>query len=194
MEKKRLLFLCLIIVAGVFLASCDDDEQKRAVVTVASINDNAPFFSDVLEQDTINGDWVKEDFVRVIFRNQPYNSFVTTGPDRPLSDFLVTNYTITWARTDGGTGVPPTYNGATSITVPSGELGEGFVVLVPYEVKNSALLSDINYNGANFPDELLMIANITFTGHEVGAEGRDQSFSAGLSVSFADPVIQTKDN
>ena len=112
MNRKVLFFMCFIAVVGIFLASCNNDsEQNRAVVTVASINDNAPFLSDVLDQgDTlyyagttieyVDDDFVVEDLVEVIFQNQPYNMFTLTGTNLPLSDFLVTRYRVQWRRTD----------------------------------------------------------------------------------------------
>lgn len=205
MKRKTLFFIIMIAAVGTFLASCNtDSEENRAVVTVVSINQNAPFFSDVLNQgDTLctnnvcppagsyflADDYVQEDYVEVIFQNRPYNNLVFTGPGRPYYDFLITRYQVDWRRTDGGTGVPPSYSGATSINVGSDELSFGQVLLVPFEDKNSPLLSSINYLGAGFPDEYLMIADITFWGHEVGAGGREQSFVASVSVSFADPVV-----
>jgi hypothetical protein len=210
MKRNTIFFICFIAAVGVFVASCNNDyEENRAVVTVASINQNAPFFSDVLEQgDTLcvnntcppagsyyyADDFVREDVVEVVFNNRPYNLFTTTGPGQPLSDFLITRYRVDWRRTDGGAGVPVPYEGATSIMVPSNDIGVGYVLLVPYEAKNTALMTAINYNGAAFPDEYLMIADITFWGHEVGAQGREWSFGASLSVSFADPVVVTEEN
>lgn len=207
MKRKSLFLLCIIAVAGAFLASCNDDEQNRAVVTVAGINDNLPFFSDVLDQgDTVfvsgscpactpftADDFFREDYVTVAFQNRPYNVFVTTGPNLPYNDFLVTRYRVDWQRTDGGTGVPLSYNGATAITVPSGETVVAAVLLVPYEVKNTPLMSSINYLGATFPDEYLMIATMTFWGHEVGSD-REQSFQGSISANFADPVVKTENN
>jgi hypothetical protein len=198
--------MCFIAVTGIFLASCNNDsEENRAVVTVASINGNAPFFSDVLEQgDTLcandvcppAGSWytaddfVGEDYVEVIFQNQPYHPIMLTGPNLPLSDFLVTRYRVDWRRADGGSGVPPSYEGATSISVKSEEMAVGYVLLVPADQKNSALLAPLQYA----PGEYLMIADITFWGHEVGAQGREWSFNASLSVSFADWIRKTERN
>jgi hypothetical protein len=213
MNRKITLFACLALVVGVFLASCNDaGENGRAVVTVSSMNGNAPFFSDVLEQGdslffppggplaglplTLD-DFVGEDWVPVTFYNRPYNDFATTGPGKPFNDFLVTGYHVTWRRVDGGVGIPPAYTGATNINVPSGKEIGALILLVPYEVKNTPLMTAINYNnpppGGAFPDEYLMIAHVEFTGHEVGTD-RDQTFSAEVSVNFADPVVVTERN
>jgi hypothetical protein len=206
MNRKILFFMCFIAVVGIFLASCNNDsEENRAVVTVASINGNAPFFSDVLDQgDTVYvagtiipyraDDFVREDYVEVVFQNQPYSPILLTGPNLPLSDFLVTRYRVQWRRVDGGMNVPPTYEGATSISVKSKEMAIGYVLLVPAEVKNSPLMMSINYDGTSWPDEYLMIADITFWGHEIGSQSREWSFDASVSVSFADPVVESEDD
>lgn len=212
MSRKLTLFACFAVLVGVFLASCDTDgEQKRSIVTVSSMNNNAPFFSDVLEQgDTLyyppgvpftQDDFVKEDWCPIILKNTPYNTIVFTGPDRPYSDFLVTHYHVQWRRVDGGGPVPGPSDGATNINVPSGEEVEANILLIPYEVKNTALMMSINYLNPGpgpapapaFPDEFLMVADVTLYGHEVGT-GREQEFTASVSVSFGDPVVKTEKN
>ena len=203
MNRKTILFCGLIVVAAVVLASCNGEETHRAVVTVASINESGPFFSDVLEQgDTLfvggvaytADDYIKEDWIPVTFYNRPYNSITTTGPGQALSDFLITGYRVEWRRTDGGvpTDIPPPYDGGMSLLLPSNEITTAAIVLVPYETKLAPFLTAINYLGASFPDEILTIATITFTGHEVGSDN-DWTFSADLSVNFADAVVESED-
>ena len=207
MNRKLILFVLVVGVFSAFVASCQNEsEENRAVVTIASINGNIPFFSDVIEQgDTLYfpayptpylaDDFVREDFVVVGFYNRPYNNFTTTGVGKPLSDFLVTRYLVEYRRADGGPAdeVPPTFEGATSVLVPSNSLVEAAVLLCPYEAKNTSPLWDISYLGALWPDEILTIATITFWGHEVGTN-REWSFQASLTVNFADPVVETKDD
>lgn len=204
MKRKFTLFALVLGILGVLIASCQNEpEENRAVVIVPSINENAPFFSDVLDQgDTLYvagdpytiDDFIREDFVPVSFYNRPYNAFTTTGPGEPLSDFLVTRYRVEWRRTDGGPAdeVPPTYDGATSVMVPSNSIVTASVLLVPAEVKNMDFMRLINYLNPGFPDEYLMIARFTFWGHEVGTN-REWSFNAELSVDFADPVVESED-
>jgi hypothetical protein len=202
MKRKLLFFTCGLGMLIVLLVSCQTDpEEKRSVITVAAINDNAPVFSDVYEQgDSVrrdNGVWVeyddyvKEDHVKVLFYNRPYDPIVFTGPGRPFGEYLVTRYRVEWERTDGGAEKPPTYYGATSISVPTESFIEGYVVLVPYEVKNMPFLVNIRYNELGAGGEILCIAHITFWGHEVGT-GRETRFSASVSVNFADLVVKSK--
>jgi hypothetical protein len=212
MNRKFMFFALVLGTLAVVVASCNNEsEENRAVVIVPSINENAPFFSDVMDQgDTLYvgglpytvDDFIREDFVPIAFYNRPYNAFTTTGPGDPLSDFLITRYRVEWRRADGGPAdeVPPTYDGATSIMVPSNTIITGYVLLVPAEVKNMPFMQDINYlhkptdvPPGNWPDEYLMIAHFTFWGHEVGTK-REWSFEAELSVNFADPVVESEDD
>lgn len=197
MNRKLTAFAVMIGIFAVFVASCENEqEENRAVVIVSSINENAPFFSDVLEQgDTVYvaglpytvDDFISEDYVLVTFYNRPYNNFTTTGPGLPLSDFLITRYRVDWRRTDGGDPaelVP--IDGATSVQVPSNTLVEAAILLVPFQAKNNPFLSALQYS----PGEIMAIAHITFWGHEVGTN-REWSFEAEVSVNFGDWIIET---
>jgi hypothetical protein len=175
MNRKSLFLLSFIAVAGVGLASCDDNDFNRSVITVASINENGPFFSDVIDSNNV----VHEDYVAVMIQNRPYNVFVTTGPDLPYSDFVVTRYRVEWRRVDGGVGVPATYEGATSMSIPSGDMVAGSILLVPAIEKLTPLMTAL-YGGG----EYVMVAMITFWGHEGGVE-RETEFQASLTVTFA---------
>jgi hypothetical protein len=198
MKRKLTAFAVIIGIFAIFVASCDNEsEENRAVVIVSSINDNAPFFSDVIEQgDTIYvgglpytvDDFIAEDYVPVTFYNRPYNDFTTTSPGGPLSDFLITRYRVEWRRADGSDGeVPARYDGATSVQVPSNTFVTAAFLLVPFQAKNSPLLMPLRYS----PDEILAIARLTFWGHEVGST-REWSVAAELSVNFGDWIIETK--
>lgn len=209
MKLKVAFFASLILVAGLVLGSCNNNnESQRSVVTVTSINGNAPFLSDVLDQGdstyTSGGapvtqdDFVMEDWVPVVFKNRSYLPG-TMGPNEPLSDFIITRYRVEWRWNEpsGGLGLPPPHDGATSLSIPSGEEVLGFFLLVPYEVKNSALMTAINYLNPGpppgaWPDEYLMIASITFWGHEVGSED-EWEIPIELTVNFADPVVPSEE-
>lgn len=198
MKRKLTIYLGLIALFAIVLGSCSG-ESNRAVVTVAAMNDANPFFSDVLEQgDTVlvngvpytNDDFVREDWITVTFHNTPY-AVTTTSSAGLLSDYMITGYRVDWRRTDGGANVPLPYQGAMSLLVPANEFVTSSIVLVPYETKLLPFLSDINYLGPSFPDEILTIATVTFVGHEVGSE-TEWTFSGEISVNFADAVVKTE--
>ena len=199
MKRKIVAFSLVVGLIAVIAGSCENEsENNRAVVIVSSINENVPFFSDVLEQgDTVLvggsyytvDDFITEDYVLVTFYNRPYNDFTTTGPAKPLSDFLITRYRVEWRlATDSSGPVPSMYEGATSIQVPANTLVSAAVLLVPFQLKSET--------GIFFPywysnDEILSIAHLTFWGHEVGSD-REWSLAAELSVNFGDWIIETK--
>lgn len=198
MKRKLMAFAVTMGIFAVLAASCDNEsEENRAVVIVSSINENVPYFSDVLEQgDTVMvggvyyevDDFIAEDYVVATFYNRPYNSFTTTGPGAPLSDFIITRYRVEWRTADGSAAeLPPVYDGATSVQVPTNTYVSAAFLLVPYGVKNLASFAALRYS----PDEILAIAHITFWGHEVGTE-REWSLAAEMSVSFGDWIIETK--
>ena len=199
MKRKILAFSLVVGLIAVIAGSCENDsESNRAVVIVSSINENVPYFSDVLEQgDTVLvggsyytvDDFITEDYVLVTFYNRPYNDFTTTGPGQPLSDFLITRYRVEWRLASGSSGdVPPVFEGATSIQVPSNTLVSAGVLLVPFELKaNGGILFPLWYSN----DEVLAIAHLTFWGHEVGSD-REWSLAAELTVNFGDWIIETK--
>ena len=202
MNRKLILFVG-VLALSVALVACSgtENESNRQVITVSSMNLNSPFFSDVLDQgDTlfvgglpyVADDFLQEDWVPVTFYNRPYSGIAIMGETLPHSDFLITRYRVEWRRADGGpaTEVPPTFEGATSVNCPINEFTIGHFLIVPFEFKNSPLLSNINYLNAGFPDEIMCIATFTFWGHEIGTD-REWSFPAELSVNFADPVVRS---
>ena len=198
MKRKILAFSLVVGVLAIIAASCENEaESNRAVVIVSSINENVPFFSDVLEQgDTVLvaglpytvDDFITEDYVVVTFYNRPYNEFTTTGPGKPMSDFIITRYLVEWRLASGSTGsVPPAYEGATNVQVPSNTLVSAAILLVPFNLKNaSGIFFPLRYSDT----EVLTIAHITFWGHEVGSD-REWSFAAELTVNFGDWIIET---
>jgi hypothetical protein len=185
MRRKFKLFLVLIGISTILLASCDNDpEENRAVVIISSLNGNSPFASDVLDQgDSLmvtTDDFIQEDWIPVTFFNRPYNSVITTSPSGALMDVLITDYVVTWYRAGNDT-IPPPFYGTTSVLVPSGEEVVATFCLVPIATKHLPFLEALQYNTG----QILMTANIVFTGHEL-VGGREVTIPASLSVNFAD--------
>jgi hypothetical protein len=200
--RKTIVAAALVIMVGAaFLAGCDSKPENytsRTIVYVSYMNDGMPYLCDVLNQgdslyyeDTFvikyEDDFINEDRVKVVFHNRPYDGIVE--PDLSLGDFLVTSYTVEFQSTDGSGVVPVTpFTGNTSVLIPSGEMVEAWIVLVPFDAKNVDPLLSMQYTAT----EVYTNALITFTGHEVQTD-REISFEAGLHVNFADPLI-TKNN
>ena len=182
MRIRLLVFVAAVALAVAILVSCDNDpEQNRSVVTVASINDNAPLFSDVLGGADSSSAAIYPDVISVVFYNRPYNAMITTGPGEPYGDFLITRYTIDWVRTDGGSPALPPLDAGVSIQVPTGEFVKGEIVLVTHQNKATSPLADL----VGVPQQISMDARIIFYGHEIGTD-RETEIQATLGVLFAD--------
>jgi hypothetical protein len=197
MHKKKLTAITLISIVAVWflVMGCDEDSNMdaRTVIYVSSINDNAPYLSDVLNQgDSIfdrtgtiaitHDDYPEEDWIKVQIYNKPYNNIVGTTASN-LGDFLVTGYTVEFADLAGGASPVAPFTGSTSILVPSNTMVEGYILLVPIYSKQIPPLVDMRYTAL----EIMTIATITFTGYEVQTD-RSLSFSCNMTVNFADPL------
>lgn len=195
-RKKLTAFVLISLVAVWFLAiGCDEDSNydSRTVVYVSSVNANAPYMSDVLNQgDSVrtengtgwvtNDDFVEEDWISVVIYNKPYNGLLDPC-NGSLGDFLVTHYSVEFLPY-GSNPVPvPPFSGETSILVPANTMVEAFLLLVPIYAKQISPLIDLQYTA----QEIMTIANITLSGHEVQTD-RTVEFSCGVSVNFADPL------
>jgi len=197
MHRKKLTAITLISIVAVWFVvmGCDEDSNydARTVVYVSSVNDNAPYLSDVIDQgDSIydqtgtraitHDDVVQEDWLKVQFHNKPYNGIVGTCGSN-LGDFLVTDYSVEFVNLDGGASPVAPFSGQTSILVPCNTLVDGYILLVPIYSKLISPLVDMQYTAA----EIMTVANITFRGHEVQTD-RTVEFSCGVTVNFADPL------
>ena len=97
-RKKLTAFVLISLVAVWFLAmGCDEDSNydSRTVVYVSSVNANAPYMSDVLNQgDSVrtetgtgwvtNDDFVEEDWISVVIYNKPYNGLLNPSSHRAV--------------------------------------------------------------------------------------------------------------
>jgi hypothetical protein len=197
--KVAALFSALVL--GAFIVSCSEDSNydQRTVVFVSSINENAPFLSDVLNQgDSLymphsttvyktDDDYIQEDRIAVVFHNKPYNGIIdpSTGA---LGSFLVTGYDVEFLPL-GSDPVPvPPFSGKTSVLVPANEEVTAEILLVPYAAKQVSPLQPLQYH----PGEIMSHARFTFHGHEIQAN-KEITFEAMVTVNFADPLT-TKDN
>jgi hypothetical protein len=190
MRTRLLVFVAAVAIAVAILASCDNEpEQNRSVVSVASINDNTPLFSDVLDNgDSLTStgdDAIFPDVIPVVFYNRPYNAIAATSPGEPFGDFLITRYTVDWTRTDGGSPALPPLDMGVSIQVPTGEFVEGSIILVTHGNKSGSPLVELQLGG-----QISMNARIRFYGHEIGTE-RETEIESSLGVLFAD-LLETK--
>jgi hypothetical protein len=178
---KRFMVVAAAMVVLLAFTGCDtNNEQQRAVVTVYSMNCNAPAYGDVM-----TGGGYADTFVPVVLYNRPYNSLVTTEPGSPHGDFLVTAYRIDWVSLDGIT-VPGPRVEESSFIIPSGTLAGTFIRLMSIAEKENTF-------SAIGATTHMVRAEITFYGHETGTE-RDTEVETSVTLQVADFVDGTADN
>ena len=205
MRTKFLVYIGVVaVIFGISAGCSSNNEKQRSVVSVASVNFNTPVISDELEQgDSVkdenglpisNDDFIAEDHVPMTFYNRPYNNMIFTEPGATGGDVVITDYHIRWTRADGGP-VLPDLVGNTSIYLQTDEFTTVSVRMVTFTNKSSALLADLCYLSScpNQGGQIEMVANISFTGHELGTE-RDINVEIQVAVSFVDLVIATEDD
>jgi hypothetical protein len=175
MHAKKFVYIAAAVALFAILVGCDDTpEQNRSVVTIESVNgDFSPLTSDVITNGSIY-----PDLVNFIFRNRPYSRIISTAPDAPFGDFLITRYRVEWQRTDGGSPALPAYESNMSLQVPTEKDADVNVIIVTWENKANPPLAGIT-------GEVRMNATITFYGHETGTD-RETEVVANLGVIFAD--------
>ena len=201
-RKISLVTAVMLIVGATIMVGCSDKPDNyttRTIIYVSYLNDGMPFLCDVLEQGDslyleevvpltykLEDDYIKEDRVKVVFHNRPYNGLIE--PALSLGDFLVTSYTVEFVPTDGSAAPLPPFTGNMAVLVPADQMVEAYIVLVPFEAKTVNPLLAMQYG----IEEIYTNANITFRGHEVQT-AREIRFDASLHVNFGDPLI-TKNN
>jgi hypothetical protein len=201
MSRKVKVAACasaLVLVALILSCSEDSNYDQRAVIYVSSINGDAPYLCDVLNQgdslympDNItyktSDDFITEDRIEIAFTNKPYNSII--DPENgSLGDFLVTGYDVRFFPYGGASEPVQRFTGSTSILVPSGETVSGEILLVPFAAKTVDPLVGLEYSAL----EIMARAHITFHGHEIQTNN-ELSFEVNMTVNFADPLTTKKD-
>ncbi len=172
MLKRFFIFTVLAGAAVSVIAGCDaEPEQQRSVVTVMSLNCNEPGFADT-QNDSLG---YADTWAAAIFQNRPYDPASFTQPGTPYGDFLITGYQIDWVSINGGPVLPPRQE-ATSFSIPSGEIAGSNIRLVSLQEK---IIADTTW-----PLPVIVLANITFVGHETGTT-RDVTVQASITMEFA---------
>ncbi len=170
-----------LIIVGIEAASGADPNTFGSVLN-----------SDVetLVETTINGQTVRvptvfNDPATVTFRVEMKNPLSATAPTA-LNDITVTRYRVVYRRADGrstpGVDVPHAFDGAFTVTVPTGGSAEGGFDLVRHQAKREPPLLNMRNGGAT--QLLSVIAELTFYGRDQA--GNEVSVTGSISVNFAD--------
>jgi len=172
----RSAFIGLVLALVLLGAGCSGDDYPRSLVRVVSLNQNAPFQSDVVKVDGSGSPFVTEDEIVVEIRNDPRNDVLLEDrSDVAFAHVTIDRYEI---RFQSGEAIPPV-TGSVGWMIPSRETLFGSIVLVPGGHKLVPPLVDLGRGG-----ELTTTARITFFGHEADSEDPIK-VEAVLQVNFA---------
>ena len=196
MRSIAAVFSILLLSLGLALSSgCGEsaiDGHTRP--TILSINGGTPIVADVWVVDTtlVSGGGIPEELVPFVFTNPPSQKFLDLTPDDPYGIFILESYTVSYEVlhefTGGGVFTPgtlPTISVPCHLALPVGAQVETEFVLSPASLKMEFPVASILPGGTAPAGELIVKAEITFTGHESGSD-RSRTLSTAATILFAD--------
>jgi hypothetical protein len=178
---KRNIALAALVLIALGMVACDDaPETGRSIVDIKEFNEGFPVQSDVYFDNFTDPPYVPEDIIPVTFSARPYNTCITGAEHFQI---IIEEYTITWTRTDGGTGTLATRTENSHIVVSVGSLTDAAIRLTTWADKTGPVLSPL----VGTSNSIAMRADIDFKGREMSTTEAIE-FKASLSVNFADAV------
>jgi len=191
MKKITLSFKILTVFAlSLMLFSCNPVEKETdsgSFLIIESITgkDNLGNDSSIVFSDVITNGQVYSDFVTVTLQTATLDPNPIMGVSQ-YSDIMLTNYVVTYIRSDGatveGTDVPYHFEGTLSQLVPVGSSVSFPLIIVKYTAKNQAPLNTL----VGTTEVLECHATIEFIGHDLRNRGVRQT--GQITVRFADFV------
>ena len=180
----------LLLVLGVSMSGCNDENMPRSRVMVTRIAgpnadedlSTAVYSSDVLDAGEdktplTEDDVVYEDHIVVTVENQPSSALLALRPDGPFGSVTLTSYRVTYA-------VPgeeiATIDGGLHLVVPTGSSAQASLVLVTALAKTLPPLASLAASG----DELMGSATITLRGYEQTSND-EVTATATIQIQFA---------
>jgi hypothetical protein len=145
---------------------------------------------ETLVESTVDGQTVRvptvfNDPATVTFRVEMKNPLAPSSPGA-INDITVTRYHVSFRRSDGrntpGVDVPYGFDGAFTVTVPSGGSAEAGFDIVRHQNKREPPLS--NMRGGGGARLLTVIAEVTFYGRDQA--GNEVTVAGSMSINFAD--------
>ncbi len=161
--------------------------------TLLAINGGSPIHSDVFVVDTtlVSGGYIPQETAEFIFTNPPSQKFLDLSPEDPYGIFIIDAYTIRYEvlqELDGGgnfsTANLPVISNATHIAIPVNSEVTTSLVLAPASLKFEDPIVDLMPGGMAPNGELVVRAEVIFTGHEQGSD-RVQVLEGMATVLFA---------
>jgi hypothetical protein len=188
----------LIAVAGLGLSlsgGCGSNAiDGHTRPTLQSINGGAPLHADVFVVDTTVAGmgYIPEESVEVVFTNPPSHQFMDLDESDPYGTFIVDAYTVRYVvqhMLDGGNGSfseadLPSISQPMHLALPVNSTVTTALVLAPAMLKFEPPIGDLMPGGTAPNGEVVVRAEITFTGHEQGSD-RVQSIEGATTILFA---------
>lgn len=191
MKKITLSFKILTVFAlSLMLFSCNPVEKETdsgSFLIIESITgkDNLGNDSSIVFSDVITNGQVYSDFATVTLQTATLDPNPIMGVSQ-YSDIMLTNYVVTYIRSDGttgeGTDVPYHFEGTLSQLIPVGSSVSFPLIIVKDTAKNQAPLNTL----VDTTEVLECHATIEFIGHDLRNRGVRQT--GQITVRFADFV------
>lgn len=173
-----LFYICIIpVFLGCGKPGGSTNNLTNSLVRVVSVNDNAPFLSDVL-----TGGVPVDDIITVTLKSESRqlgegdNPTDPDGPS-PFDTITLRSYHIAYLRSDGGPN-PPHLTGSTHIRIEPNSEATTKIIVVRAQDKHRSPLEELRDDG-----QLFTSAFITFYGED--GYGNDIKVPASLAISFA---------
>ncbi len=167
--------------------------------TLLSINGGSPIHSDVFVADTsmAGGGYIPQESAEFIFTNPPSQKFLDLSAEDPYGVFIIDAYTIRYEvlqEFDGGgffsVANLPVISNVTHIAIPVNSVVTFSIMLASASMKYEDPIIDLMPgNSAQF-GELVVSAEIVFTGHEQGSD-RVQVLEGMTTILFANYADDT---
>lgn len=181
-------------VCGLSLTSCADLARTGSgpaylimqSVTASRGGPTAGSFSTSLDSDVVIAGIAYLDRGQAVIRVEMKNQTVSASAPTPVSDVTLNRYRVRFLRTDGqnreGIDVPYGFDGATTVTIPTGGSGTVQFDLVRPQAKLEAPLRNLSGGGGLII--ISTIAEVTFYGSDQA--GNEVSITGTIDVRFGD--------
>ncbi len=189
MKKITLSFKILAVsVLSLMLFSCNPVEKETdsgsfLIIEKITGKDNLGNDSMIVFSDVMTNEQVYSDFVTVTMQTATLDPNPIMGVSQ-YSDIMLTNYVVTYTRSDGATGegtdVPYHFESTISLLVPVGSSVSFPLIIVKDAAKNQAPLNAL----VDTAVVLECQATIEFIGHDLRNRGVRQI--GQITVRFAD--------
>ncbi len=197
MRNSAAYFLVLVTAIALALSGgCGTNAiEGHTRPTLMSINGGAPLHSDVFVFDStlVGGGYIPQEAVEFTFSNPPSQKFMDLAPEDPYGTFIIDSYTVRYEvllELTGGPGADftsgelPVITNPVHIALPVDSDVMTSLVIAPGALKLESPIVDLMPGGTAPNGELVVRAEITFTGHEQGSTNV-QSLEGSTTILFA---------